>query len=131
MFVGYPTETEQDFQQTLAMLERYQKYLIDHTVLGIAYTGLFSMLPNTPIYDQRHEIGLEIDQKFLIDPSQSKLHWKNINNPDLTMKTRILRDLQFRKRALELRYPVPYSQRYLEYLKHVDSDLFLSRMPTE
>lgn len=83
------------------------------------------MIPDTPVFDHRDDIGLVIDEQFHSDEAMHRLNWVNTNNPDLTVKERILRDLKFRKRAIELRYPIPYSQRYLEYLKYVDRDLFL------
>ena len=120
MFVGYPTETDADFEQTLIMLERYQHYLIDDTIIGMNMSGIFSILPGSPVYDQRHELGIEITG----DPNsdRAQLNWHNANNPTLTVKNRILRDLEFRKKAAELRYPIPYSSRYLQYLKSVDAD---------
>jgi radical SAM superfamily enzyme YgiQ (UPF0313 family) len=115
-FVGYPTETRDDFEQTLNMLDRYQKYLVDDTIIGINHSGPFNMLVHTPVYDQREDLGIE-----LMQDNHRTLSWHNKNNPDLTVKERILRDLMFRKKALDLRYPIPYSQRYLEYLKEIDS----------
>ena len=126
MFVGYPTETKEDFEDTLKMLTRSQKYLIDNTIIGINHTGVFSMLKNTPVFDNREHLGLIVDEEHgQWQSSMSKINWTNPNNPDLTLKERILRDLKFRKRAAELRYPIPYSTRYLEYLKHLDKDLFI------
>jgi radical SAM superfamily enzyme YgiQ (UPF0313 family) len=117
-FVGYPTETQEDFDQTLLMLERYQKYLIDDTIVGINHSGVFTLLPDTPAYEHRQLIGVEI-----IDNDASQvLNWINTNNLNLSIKERILRDLEFRKRALELRYPIPYATRYLEYLTKVHPD---------
>jgi len=116
MFVGYPTETRNDFDQTLAMLERYQKYLIDDTIIGINHSGIFTLLPDTPTYDHRQDLGIEI-----VDDNVDKnvLNWVSLNNPDLDVKERILRDLEFRKKALDLRYPIPYATRYLQYLSKI------------
>ena len=125
MFVGYPTETADDFAQTLLMLERYQKYLIDDTIIGINHSGIFSIMPDTPVFDNKDQIGIVVDEQFHIDSGMSQLHWFNQNNPELTVKERILRDLRFRKKAIELRYPIPYVDRYLEYLKHLDKNLFV------
>jgi len=125
MFVGYPTETADDFAQTLLMLERYQKYLIDDTIIGINHSGIFSIMPDTPVFDNKDQIGIVVDEQFHIDSGMSQLHWFNQNNPELTVKERILRDLGFRKKAIELRYPIPYVDRYLEYLKHLDKNLFV------
>lgn len=120
MFVGYPTETRDDFEQTLCLLERYQHYLIDNTIIAIVFTGIFSMLTDTPVYDNAAHIGIEITQTDI--HSMKKLNWINHNNPDLTVRERIMRDLEFRERAAQLRYPIPFSARYLEYLKHIDQD---------
>lgn len=117
-FVGYATETREDFEQTLLMLERYQKYLLDDTIVGINHSGIFGLLPDTPTYDHRAEIGIEI----IDDADATKINWINHNNPTLTIKERILRDLEFRKKALELRYPIPYATRYLEYLSKINPD---------
>jgi hypothetical protein len=117
-FVGYATETRDDFEQTLLMLERYQKYLIDNTIVGINHSGIFGLLPDTPIYDHRSDVGIEI----IDDVDANRINWINHNNPDLTVKERILRDLEFRKKALELRYPIPYATRYLEYLSKIHPD---------
>jgi radical SAM superfamily enzyme YgiQ (UPF0313 family) len=116
MFVGYPTETAKDFEESVAMLYKYQRYLINDTIIGINHSGIFSMLPDTPSYDHRQELGIEIVE----DTSNTGiLNWINHNNLELTVKERILRDLEFRQHALDLRYPVPYASRYLEYLSKV------------
>lgn len=118
MFVGYPTETAKDFEDTLHMLDRYQHYLIDKTILGINHSGVFSMLPDTPVYHQASDLGISLFD----DVDSANLVWQNNNNPDLNIKERILRDLMLRQKALDLRYPVPYATRYLEYLKHISVD---------
>ena len=118
-FVGYPTETAEDFQDTLAMLDRYQKYLINDTIIGINHSGVFSLLPDTPIFENREEIGIHWEYQ---ENRFEKLSWFNNNNPTLTIKERVRRDLAFRQRAIELRYPIPYSLRYLEYMKQITPD---------
>lgn len=120
-FVGYPTETEDDFNQSLSMLERYQKYLIDDTIIGINHSGVYGMVANTPVYDQKDKIGLVIDST----KTHYTLSWYNTSNPTLTIKERAKRDLTFRQKALSLRYPVPYATRYLEYLTHLDKNVIL------
>lgn len=123
MFVAYPTETREDFEQSLRMLEKYQKYLINDTIIGINHAGVFSILENTPVYDQRNEIGLVMDHHR--DTFMAKKSWHNTNNPELTMKERASRDIEFRQKAIDLRYPVPYAHRYIQYLKDIDKDSVL------
>lgn len=117
MFVGYPTETEQDFEHSLDLLYRYQKYLLDDTIIGINHNGIFSMITDTPVYDDRDSIGIVFNYH---ENMPAQLNWFNTSNPSLTMRRRIERDLLFRKLAAELQYPVPYSNRYIEYMQHLD-----------
>lgn len=116
MFTGYPTETREDFEESLQLLERYQKYLINDTVIMVKHSGPFSMLKGTPIYEESHNMGIELNENY----NSKSLDWFNSNNPSLTVKERILRDLEFRTKAVELRYPVPYAKQYITYLKQID-----------
>lgn len=118
LFTCYPTETEEDFELTLNMLRRYQKYLIDDTIVGLTYTGIFSLMPGSPVFANREEMGIEIFEHQA--RSMNPIGWLNKNNPGLTVKQRLLRDLKFRQTALDLRYPMTYADRYLEYIRLVD-----------
>ena len=113
MFVGHVKETSDDFQQTLDLLDRYQKYIIDDTIIGINHSGIYDLIPGTPDWDHREEPGIVIT-------NDTRINWTNVNNPSLTIKERILRDLAFRKHAAKLRYSMPYTQRYIQYLKNVN-----------
>lgn len=115
MFVAHPQETEQDYQDTLDLLDRYQKYLLDDTIVGINFTGPYSLFVGTPDWEQRHETGIEI----LSGVNDPHINWINHNNPGLTLRRRVERDLGFRRRAAELRYGIAYSGRYIEYLKEI------------
>jgi radical SAM superfamily enzyme YgiQ (UPF0313 family) len=117
MFVGHPQETQDDYKQTLDLLDRYQKYLIDDTIIGINFSGTYSLITGTPDWDHRDEQGIHITTGV----DDIHINWISKNNPDLTVKERVLRDLGFRKHAAILRYGMPYNQRYLEYLKNIDS----------
>jgi radical SAM superfamily enzyme YgiQ (UPF0313 family) len=120
-FVGYPTETRDDYQATLDMLSRYQKYLIDDTIIGINHSGIFNLLPDTPVFNQREELGIHWEYR---NDRSAALDWSSTKNDSLTIKERAMRDLNFRQRAIELRYPIPYSDRYLEYMKQIEHDYF-------
>lgn len=115
MFVAYPTETEQDFQESLQLLERYQHYLINDTVVGIHFPGVFSLKSGTPVDQMREQLGI-VSTPAPYDKID-KLDWYCTKNPELTVERRILRDLEFRRRAAELRYPIAYPRRYMEYLR--------------
>jgi radical SAM superfamily enzyme YgiQ (UPF0313 family) len=117
MFVAHPEETADDYQQSLDLLERYQKYLIDDTIIGINFSGVYSLLPGTPDWNHREDAGVVVTSSV----GDAQVHWFNANNPTLTVKERILRDLGFRKHAAKLQYGMPYTRRYIEYLKNVDA----------
>ena len=110
---------ERDFEQSLNLLYRYQKYLLTDTIIGINHNGIFSMLTDTPVYDDKDSIGIVLDHHADLP---NMLSWHNVSNPELTVRRRIERDLEFRKLAAQLRYPVPYSRRYVEYMQHLDKD---------
>ena len=116
MFVAHPKETADDFQLTLDLLDRYQKYLIDETIIGINHSGIYELLPGTPDWDHREETGVVITSGV----NDIRINWINNKNPSLTIKEKILRDLAFRKHAAKLRYSMPYNQRYIQYLKNVN-----------
>jgi radical SAM superfamily enzyme YgiQ (UPF0313 family) len=118
MFTGHLQETAQDFQDSLDLLTRYQKYLIDDTIIGINFSGTYSLLPGTPDWNEREDIGVEV----LSNNDDIRINWINHNNSSLTIKERVIRDLYFRKHAAQLRYGMPYTRRFLEYLKNIDAD---------
>jgi len=56
IIIGYPTETEQDFVDTLDMFKRYIKYVADGTLVGLILGGGFQILPNTPLAKEKNKI---------------------------------------------------------------------------
>ena len=117
LFTGHLHETEQDFQETLDLLTRCQKYLIDDTIIGINFSGTYSLIPGTPDWNDREDSGVDV----IVSNDDTRINWINQSNPSLTIKERVLRDLHFRKHAAQLRYGMPYTRRYLEYLKKIDA----------
>lgn len=92
MMVGYPTETEVEFQENLDFLERYKQYAHDGTIMMMGLGHTTSILPGTPL-----------DLKF----KDMGLYYDNIGNwvyNDNTMKVRIERWFRMRDRARDLNY---------------------------
>ena len=116
MFSGHLQETEQDFQDSLDLLTRCQKYLIDNTIIGIKFFGTYILIPGTPDWNDREDTGVEV----IPTSDDTRIDWINHNNLSLTLKERMLRDLYFRKHAAQLRYGMPHTRIYLEYLKNID-----------
>jgi len=97
--VGYPTETEEDFQATLDMYTRLQRYAINNTLLGINTKTTMTILPNTPIEAMQHDLGVEFLHGDGFD-----LEWRAASNPDLTVRERYLRWIRLLRHAMDLGY---------------------------
>ena len=109
MIIGYPTETEQDFQQTLDFFERYADYgrqgLVEEINLGLT----LNLLPNTPLYDNADKFGLETTKDHIND-------WVCAQNPDLDFKERLRRRIKAQHFVEQLGYKVFESKNYVRAL---------------
>jgi radical SAM superfamily enzyme YgiQ (UPF0313 family) len=94
LLVGYPTETEDEFQKTLDMLEKYnwinQKGLIKSIALG----PTLDIVPGSPLWNDQEKLGITWDENN---------HWVYKDN---TKEVRIRRWLRLKEKCLELNYPV-------------------------
>jgi len=110
--VGYPTETEKDFQDTLDMLTRYQVYLDDATIIEACLGGTMRVEDNS---------ALSRDPDIIFstgsDGKPDHLAWNYTKNPDLTLKERIKRRVRLMKHAEQLGYMSPTNQQEMLYLK--------------
>lgn len=98
-FSCYPTETWNDFLDTVNMFIRYQKYCASGTVykitLGIPYTHH----PQTPLWNMQKEIGLNFNRG-------SDILWLLESNPELTFFERCRRRLILQEVATALGLPM-------------------------
>ena len=101
MLVGYPTETEQDFADSLNMLTRYQKYIINDTAFGVQATGPTAILPNTPLSSQQNELGIVYEHEGSINL------WTSTVNTTLSFNERQLRWIRLIEHAVKLGYNLP------------------------
>jgi radical SAM superfamily enzyme YgiQ (UPF0313 family) len=95
MLIGYPTETQKDFQDTLDMFIRY-KHLANRIITGIDFGSTLGILPNTPLYNRAHEYHIDLDKY--------ENNWINHNNPTLTIEERIRRRKYAAEHAKKLGY---------------------------
>ena len=98
MFTGYPTETLADHNDTVAMFKRYQKYLLDETIINVTLHQPFVLLKNTPIDAMKHEVGIT-------DETYNTYFFNVTTNPDFTVKERFRRYIELAKLSLSLKYP--------------------------
>jgi radical SAM superfamily enzyme YgiQ (UPF0313 family) len=109
MIIGYPTETEQDFQQTLDFFDRYAEYgrngLVEEVNLGLT----LNLLPNTPLYNNAEKFGLSTTKEHIND-------WICLQNPTLDFKERLKRRIKAQYYVEQLGYKVFESKNYTRAL---------------
>jgi radical SAM superfamily enzyme YgiQ (UPF0313 family) len=98
--IGYPTETVEDYQETLDLLAKY-KYLANQIITAVQAGHIMSIHPGTPVYAQNL-----IDKNIVLSKNNSI--WFNKNNPTLTYKERIRRRKEFSKTAQKLGYTMTF-----------------------
>jgi len=104
MIVGYPTETWQDFLDTVHMFERYEPYCRDGTILGVNLGGTLSLDAGTDLVERANELALHNvshthEAVFGID-------WISDKNPDLDLHERITRRILLQERLMDLNYSI-------------------------
>jgi radical SAM superfamily enzyme YgiQ (UPF0313 family) len=100
LFVGYPTETTDDINDTVLMFEKYASLankIIKEVTLGYS----MSIALGTPIYDQSKK---NTDIVLTKDPTI----WFNKKNPTLTFAERIARRQLLADKLIELGYQLGF-----------------------
>ena len=100
ILIGFPTETRKDFEDTLDMLTRYQRYVADGTIIGVNLGTTLSIEEGSPMYDEPSKlkiIGINGNRPKGVD-------WRCEDNPELTLKVRIMRRLEAQEHAMKLGY---------------------------
>jgi hypothetical protein len=100
IIVGFPTETDDDFQATLDMLTKYQKYVADGTIIGVNLGTTLTIEEGTKMYEQPNTLKIVgVDGK-----RPQGTNWICEDNPSLTYKKRIMRRIQAQEHAVNLGY---------------------------
>jgi radical SAM superfamily enzyme YgiQ (UPF0313 family) len=97
MIFGYPTETEEDFQDTLDMFKKYQKYA-NNIITNISLGSTLGILPGTPLFNSADQLQIQLDKH--------ENNWIAIENPNLTLKERIRRRTLAKEYVLSLGYQI-------------------------
>lgn len=109
MIVGYPTETETDFQQTLDMFTKYQKYQQSGTIEEVNLGLTLNLLHNTPLSDNADFYGIS-------RLSDHQNEWICKSNPKLDYKERLRRRIYLQQHIEHLGYKVFESKNYTKQL---------------
>ena len=109
MIVGYPTETAQDFQDSLDMFTKYLPYANNGTIDEINLGLTLNLLPNTPLHDKRVEYGLVQEENHINN-------WVCKTNPELDYKERLRRRIMFQEHVETLGYKVFENKNYTKQL---------------
>jgi hypothetical protein len=100
MIVGWPSETREDFEETLDLLRRYQRYVADGTLMGINFGTSLTIGEGTPVYLNPEKFNLVgVDGKRPHD-----VFWMHKHNTELTYKERVLRRIEAQELAISLGY---------------------------
>ncbi len=94
LLVGYPTETEEEFQKTLDMLEKYRWINDQKLIRSVALGPTLDIVPGSPLHKNQEKLGISWDENG---------HWVYKDN---TREVRIRRWLRLKEKCLELGYPV-------------------------
>jgi len=100
IIVGWPTETREDFEDTLNMLKRYQKYVADGTIIGVNLGTTLTIEEGTPLWEEHQKMNI-------IGKNGNHPHgpdWICLGNPTLTYKERIKRRIEAQELAVDLGY---------------------------
>jgi len=89
MFVGFPTETDKDFEDTLDMLNTFSKY---KSMQDIGCEHPMLVIPGTPVHTSMENFGITNYEDYFKWTSQSNDY-----------KTRIERWLRFTERCIDLK----------------------------
>lgn len=99
---GLPGETQEDFQQTLDGLTRWQKYVASGAIIGINLGTTATIEPGTDIYNNYQKynvIGLK-------NKRPEGINWMCTETPELDYRERVRRRVKLQEHVLNLAYPL-------------------------
>lgn len=99
---GLPGETVNDFNETLANLVRWQKYVATGAIIGINLGTTATLEPGTAIYENYKKFNLV----GLKGNRPQGIHWMSTETPELDYKERVRRRVALQEHVTRLGYPL-------------------------
>jgi radical SAM superfamily enzyme YgiQ (UPF0313 family) len=117
LFTGYPTESQGDHQDTLDMLRRYQKYLINDIISFLVLTDPVIFLKGTPLANMQTELGIH-----LFNGEYGNTLWTADINPELTIEEKYRRFIEATKLTIELGYSRSFNilPKFINHIKMIN-----------
>ena len=97
MIIGYPTETQADFEKTLDMLTKYQHMAVDRTIDTLALGLTLNITEGSPLGHMKDELNIQ----SVIQDHYGGVYWKTDAND---FETRLAWRIQAEKLVRELGY---------------------------
>lgn len=105
IFTGYPTETKKDFQDTIDLLTRLQKYRINGTLNHVSPGKIYALLEGTPIWNMQDQLKIQqLSSESKGDYDLNVNNWYSLLNPELDIKERVKRWALLTKHKLKKYY---------------------------
>ena len=116
MIIGYPTETDEDFQQSLELFYKHQKYVAEGTIIGATLGSMLSIYPGVPLWKEQGVL-IELDESNKIDPH---IGWTSKVVPHLNWEERLRRRLTAEEVCKMLKWPLLSSGRELPIIHNAN-----------
>ena len=101
LIIGYPTETQEDYEQTLELLKKYQPMALDRTIDTVALGMTLGIIDGSPLSNMRTALNIRSAVPEHDDAHLSGVVWQNEHSD---FKTRVLRRIQAEELIRELGY---------------------------
>ena len=116
MIIGYPTETDEDFEQSLDLFYKHQKYVADGTIIGATLGSTVAIYPGMPLWKERGTL-IELDESNKVDP---RIGWTSKVVPHLNWEERVRRRLTAEDVCKMLKWPLLSSAREFPIIRNAN-----------